>query len=146
MKAGQPNGLPFSDISLWQLLYCMCSQSENVSIPLVAGRKFDLPDTAAPIAQLRNALTKAIDALEPFVNARMKVDGGGADNAGFIGADLCLGDLRDAQSAFTERPPLCGQGPYDAGMMAFFRASSPGPERQPRHPWRSCNCQRSRHH
>lgn len=61
-----------------------------------------LVDEIVSSPQLQNALKTAIEALEPFVNARMKVDdGGGSDNAGFIGAGLCLGDLRDAEAAFT---------------------------------------------
>lgn len=48
------------------------------------------------------AAPELLEALRPFAEALPRVDRGGPDEAGFIGAGLCLGDLRDAAKAVSK--------------------------------------------
>ncbi len=49
----------------------------------------------------KRLLAEATGALEPFTSALERVDRGGPDEAGFIGAGLTLGDLRRARTTLS---------------------------------------------
>lgn len=61
-------------------------------------------DLAARLAKAERALEEAEKVIKPFADAAARVDRGGPDNAGFIGAALLLSHLRAARKWMESLP------------------------------------------
>jgi hypothetical protein len=94
------------------LLVARCNQNGQYpwqAASIIRGLKANktLP---APTAPSREDVARAVEALRPFAEALKRVDRGGPDNACFIGSQLTLGDLRDAEAAILSLLGQTGDG------------------------------------